>query len=150
MGHFQKTSLKKELLFVRKKVFNMQSGIIISLLLGLAICLVEVKGQCECTTRTVKTNTGATLGNCETGDFNDGPDKGRLFCYVRGKYGVDDCCEADTGRFPRLCVNYSLCEEEEEEEEDDYYEEEEEEEEEDIEEDDKTEDITDPRTATGG
>merc|ERR1712241_1431989 len=133
----------------QEKVVNMRSGIIISLLLGLAICLVEVKGQCECTTRTAKTNTGAVLGNCETGDFNPGPDKGRLFCYVRGKYGVDDCCEADTSRFPRLCVNYSLCEEEEEEDEHDYDEEEEEEEEEDIEEDDKTEDITDPRTGTG-
>merc|ERR1712083_677075 len=139
MGTTKETSHKKVFDF-EEKIVNMHSGIIISLLLGLAICLVEVKGQCECTTRTVKTNTCATLGNCETGDFNDGPDKGRLFCYVKGKYGVDDCCEADTGRFPRLCVNYSLCEEEEEE----YIEEEY------IEEDDKTEDIPDPRTATGG
>merc|ERR1712083_1133358 len=124
MGTTKETSHKK-VFDLEEKIVNMRSEIIISLLLGLAICLVEVKGQCECTTRTVKTNTGATLGNCETGDYNDGPDKGRLFCYVKGKYGVDDCCEEEY-------------EEEEEEEE----------EEEDIEEDDKTEDITDPRTAT--
>ena len=86
----------------------MKSGIIISLFLGLAICLVEVKGQCECTERTAVINDGkrTKLGNCLTGDFNPGPNQGRKFCYLKGKYGVDDCCEADTSRFPRLCVNY--------------------------------------------
>merc|ERR1711970_784832 len=149
MGLPKRLHTRKYLIW-KKEIVNMRSGIIISLFLGLAICLVEVKGQCECTKRTAKTNTGAVLGDCKTGDFNPGPNKGRKFCYVKGKYEVDDCCEADTSRFPRLCVNYSLCEEEEEEDEYDYEEEEEEEEEEDIEEDDKTEDITDPRTATGG
>merc|ERR1712073_237799 len=93
----------------QQKGINMKSGIIISLLLGIAICLVEVKGQCECTTRTAKTNTGAILGNCLTGDFNAGPNQGRKFCYVKGKMGVDECCQATTNRFVNLCVNYDVC-----------------------------------------
>merc|ERR1712083_800591 len=110
MGHFQKTSLKKEPSLCKKKSF--QYGIIISLLLGLFICLVEVRGQCECTTRTAVINDG------------------RKFCYVKGEYGADDCCEAKTSRFVNLCVNYDLCDEDEGE---------------DIEKDKKTEEIVDPR-----
>merc|ERR1712241_1569337 len=97
---------------LKEKGTNMHSGLIISLLLGLAICLIEVKGQCECTDRTAVINDGkrTKVGNCLTGDKNPEPDQGRKFCYVKGKYGVDACCEADTNRFPRLCVNYDLCE----------------------------------------
>jgi len=109
----------------------MQSGIIISLLLGLAICLIEVKGECECESRTAVINDGkrTKLGNCLTGDFGPGPNNGRKFCYV--KKDNKACCEAETSRFTKLCVNYNLCEEDDD---DDV-----------IEPDDKTEEIVDPR-----
>merc|ERR1712228_78157 len=96
---------------LEEKGANMHSGIIISLLLGLTICLVEVKGQCECTSRTAVINDGkrTKLGNCLTGDFNPGPNQGRKFCYVKGKMGVDECCQATTNRFVNLCVNYDVC-----------------------------------------
>merc|ERR1712083_183166 len=137
MGTSKRLHSRKSFYFVRKKGFNMQSGIIISLLLGLAICLIEVKGQCECTTRTAVINDGkrTKLGNCLTGDFGPGPNNGRKFCYVKGYHGVDACCQAKTSRFTNLCVNYDLCDEEIYVEEDD----------DDIEEDDKTEDIVVPR-----
>merc|ERR1712130_419537 len=133
MGHINQRDLAKKAFNLKEKGANMHSGIIISLLLGLAICLIEVKGQCECTTRTAVINDGkrTKLGNCLTGDFGPGPNNGRKFCYVKGKYGVDDCCEAKTSRFVNLCVNYDLCDEDDD---DDV-----------IEPDDKTEKIVDPR-----
>ena len=55
----------------RQKGVEMQSGITIKLLLGFFICFVEVRGSCECSSKTATTNTNTTIGNCLTEDFTD-------------------------------------------------------------------------------
>merc|ERR1712083_323305 len=106
----------------------MRSGILFSFVLGLFICIVEVRGACKCLPKEVKTNSGKMIGNCKSKDFTSsaGKYKGREWCYI--KKGDESCCENTTQRFARLCVSYSACggvtvteyEEDEEEEEDDY------------------------------
>jgi len=132
----------------------MRSGILFSFVLGLFICIVEVRGDCECLPKEVKTNSGKIIGNCKSEDYTSSAGKyeGRKWCYIK-KDGCD--CENTTKRFGKLCVSYSACggvtvtededdEEEEddydyEEDEDDYYEEYEEDEEEEEEEEDSEE-----------
>jgi len=86
----------------------MRSGILFLFVLGLFICIVEVRGACECLPREVKTNGGKIIGNCKSEDNTSsaGKYKGRKWCYAKKK----DCeCQNTTQRFAKLCVMYDLC-----------------------------------------
>ena len=88
----------------------MRSGILILMLLGLFICLAEVSGDCECTQKTAKTNTGKTLGRCLEKDNSERAPKehkGREYCYV--EKGNGSCCQRSSIRFVNHCINYDAC-----------------------------------------
>ena len=63
-------------------------------------------GQCVGSDKTVTNENGIVLGACNNEDSN----KGEKFTYVdTTDANGDPCCEARTGRFKTLCINYSLC-----------------------------------------
>ena len=72
---------------------------------GLAFAFVPYSYGQSCTRSdvTVVDEKGIELGACKNPDNNTG----KKFTYV--SKANDACCEARTGRFKTLCINYSLC-----------------------------------------
>jgi len=92
---------------LRKKfeVVKMWYEIIISIIMGLLICLVPLQAQefgCECSDETTKNSLGSLIGNCLT---EEGTDKS--FCYVKDNNPV--CCQAKSAEVSGHCKNYDLC-----------------------------------------
>merc|ERR1712083_1184176 len=60
---------------------------------------------CECTDKTyLRKSDNPYHGNCLTPDRN-----GKHWCYVKGVFGEDQCCQGKTARFKDHCVNFDLC-----------------------------------------
>ena len=76
------------------------------LIFGLALAFVPYSYGQSCTMSdvTVIDEKGIELGACKNPDTNTG----KKFTYVSKANAA--CCEAQTGRFNTLCINYSLCE----------------------------------------
>ena len=75
------------------------------LIFGLAFAFVPYSYGQSCTMSdvTVINEKGIELGACKNPDSH----KGKKFTYVSNANSA--CCEARTGRFKTLCINYSLC-----------------------------------------
>ena len=59
-------------------------------------------GQCQISDTTITDEKGVELGACKNPDTS-----GKLFTYVSNSNSA--CCEARTGRFRTLCINYKFC-----------------------------------------
>ena len=75
------------------------------LIFGLAFAFIPCSYGQSCTMSdvTLINEKGVELGACKNPDTNTG----KKFTYV--SKANDACCEARTGRFKTLCINYSLC-----------------------------------------
>ena len=75
------------------------------LIFGLAFAFIPCSYGQSCTMSdvTLINEKGVELGACKNPDTNTG----KKFTYVSNADAA--CCEAETGRFKTLCINYSLC-----------------------------------------
>jgi len=49
------------------------------------------------------------IGECNSKNQNEG--EGRFFCYIEATNSK--CCEAESSRYTKYCLNYSICEDQE-------------------------------------
>ena len=79
----------------------MNKGILFTFVLAITF-IPYSHGQCQMSDTTITNENGDELGACKNPDT-----RGKLFTYVSNSNSA--CCEARTGRFRTLCINYSLC-----------------------------------------
>merc|ERR1712106_1044557 len=60
-----------------------------------------INGACRCNGHLSETHTGLKIGECNQKDGNKG-----FFCYVNAG---GSCCEAESSRYTKYCLNYSIC-----------------------------------------
>ena len=67
--------------------------------------------SCQCSGHISETNTGLKIGECNSKKESQNEGKGRFFCYIEATNSK--CCEAESSRYTKYCLNYSICEDQE-------------------------------------
>jgi len=62
--------------------------------------------SCQCSGHLSETHTGLKIGECNSKNQNEG--EGRFFCYIEATNSK--CCEAESSKYTKYCLNYSICE----------------------------------------
>ena len=67
--------------------------------------------SCQCSGHLSETHTGLKIGECNSKKESQNEGEGRFFCYIEATNSK--CCEAESSRYTKYCLNYSICEDQE-------------------------------------